>query len=151
MTGSAWPLPIAVSSVGVVLLAAHVISWQRARTNADAVDSPRPAWQFRRRVAASSLVALLGPLMLLALQTNPAVEPLRYLFLWCCVSAGVVALLALAAADVMASRRSLRALGAQRRAARERLVGEAHKLRLAAEARRAQTAEGNEGVEPHTD
>jgi len=130
--------PAGVLTLGVTMLVAHARSWRRARARTTAAnDLAFRHGQFRRRMQASSLLAMVGPTMLVGLQVPPDRSPRVYVALWFTVLLATCWIGWLALVDAVASARHFRRLSRERAAARAKLKSELNRILADAQKRPA--------------
>jgi hypothetical protein len=130
--------PAGVLGLAVTMLVAHARSWQRARERRlNAADLVFRHGQFRRRMQASSLLALVAPTMLVGARLSPDRSPRVFVVLWLMVLLATCWIAWLAIVDAVASSRHFHRIIRERSADRVRLKGELD--RLMTEARAART------------
>jgi hypothetical protein len=133
--------PAGVLGLAVTMLVAHARSWQRARARRmNAADLVFRHGQFRRRMQASSLLALVAPTMLVGARVSPDRSPKLFVALWIVVMLATCWIAWLAVLDAVASSRHFHRLNRERTDDRARLKRELD--RLLAEARAARAAAG---------
>ncbi|HVU86294.1 MAG TPA: hypothetical protein VHD36_03170 [Pirellulales bacterium] len=121
--------PAGVLGLAVAMLVAHRASWQRAQARIrNAVDLAFRYSQFRRRMQSSSLLALIGPTMLVGMQLSPDRSPKLYVTLWLMVTLATCWIGWLAVVDAVASARHFRRLGRERAIARDGLKREFERI-----------------------
>jgi hypothetical protein len=132
--------PAGVFGLALTMLVAHGRSWRRARTQ-PLNDSDRSfrEGQFRRRMQASSLLALVAPTMLLGLRISPERSPKVFVALWLMVLVTTCWVAWLAILDAVASSLHFRRLSSERATTRARLKAELDRILADAQARRAVT------------
>ncbi len=105
--------PAGVLGLAVAMLVAHRASWQRAQARLrNAVDLTFRYHQFRRRMQASSLLALVAPTMLVGMRVSPDRSPRLFVALWLLVMLATCWIGWLAILDAIASTRHFHRLGA---------------------------------------
>jgi hypothetical protein len=121
--------PAGVLGLAVAMLVAHRASWHHAQLRIrNAVDLAFRHSQFRRRMQSSSLLALIGPTMLVGMRLSPERSPKLYVALWLMVTLATCWIGWLAVVDAMASARHFRRIGRERALARDGLKREFERI-----------------------
>lgn len=128
-------IPLAIVVLSGFLMAWHVRQWrveQAGDQNAD--DHRYQRGRFRRRMQSSAMLCLAGVAMVVGQLIRAKEQPSLYVFFWWGVAILVLWVMALALADILATRQHIARLK------RQRIVEEA---RLRAELARANAPRGN--------
>lgn len=137
---SAWLLfPVVVTALALVLLVVHRRSWRMLQERSlDACEHDYHYRRYRRRVQASSLLALIGPALFVGYCIPPRELPWLFIGYWMVVILITAWIGLLAFGDAVASGRHFSLLRRQRTAVRATLHGEI------AERRATLTSDGQE-------
>lgn len=134
--------PAGVLGLAITMLVSHTRTWHSVRIRPlDAIDRTYRHEQFRRRIQASSLLALLGPAIFVGQQVIPEQSPRLFMTLWLAVLVASCWIVCLALLDAVASGRHFHRLSITRRADRTRLRQELDDLVAQARARKANPPE----------
>jgi hypothetical protein len=132
--------PASVFGLALTMLVAHGRSWRRARTQSlNHSDRAFRAGQFRRRMQASSLLALVAPTMFVGLRISPDRSPKVFVALWLMVLISTCWVTWLAILDAVASSLHFRRLSQERATTRARLKGELDRILAESQERRTIT------------
>ena len=137
----AWLLfPALVTALALTMLIMHRRSWRALQSRPlDASQRDYHRRRYRRRVQASSLLALVGPALFVGHRIPPRELPRLFIGYWIVVALVTVWIGLLALGDAVASGRHFSLLRRQRTAAR---------AQLQAELARARVAMNDDGSEP---
>ena len=117
--------PICVLGLALAMLVAHVRSWVRMQAHTlNAEERLFRDNKFRRRMQASSLLALVAPTMLAGQRVAPMESPWIFVSLWAAVALATCWIGWLAILDAIASGRHFRRLSRERAETRARLKSE---------------------------
>jgi len=94
--------------VSALLISTHLVAWRKVRDR-EVDDRDREfAWrQFRRRIQASSMLAIVGLGIVLGGWVRPREQPALFVTIWAVVAVIVLWMVLLAAADALATRAHL--------------------------------------------
>ncbi len=127
--------PAGVLGLAIAMLVSHLRTWRTVRGKTlEPADQAYRHEQFRRRIQASSLLALVGPAIFVGQQVIPEQSPRMFMALWLAVALATFWILWLALVDAVASGRHFRRLSLVRRTARARLRQELDDLAARARA-----------------
>ncbi|MES1213618.1 MAG: hypothetical protein ABUL64_03445 [Singulisphaera sp.] len=140
--------PAGVLGLALTMLLAHRASWRYSQARIrDAVDLAYRHSQFRRRMQASSLLALLAPTMLVGMRLSPEQSPKIYVALWLVVTLATCWIGWLAIADALASARHFRRVARDRANTREGLKREFEAIIARRETVHSRPPEPNAGAD----
>jgi hypothetical protein len=122
-------VPAGVLGLALTMLVAHARTWRRARARRlSAADFMFQEGQFRRRMQASSLLALVAPTMLVGVRVPAHESPKIFMALWLVVALATCWVAWLAFLDALASARHFHRLSRERSIDRARLRSELDRL-----------------------
>lgn len=122
--------PLAIAALGVFLLLSHRRLWRRVR--AQAIEPRELAFQrrrYRRRMQTSGILAVLGIAMFGGQWIAADKHPSLFVFFWCAVALLAVWAMALALADVIATRLHLKCQLRRRIVERAKLQAELARIK----------------------
>ncbi|QDU80866.1 hypothetical protein Pla110_26020 [Polystyrenella longa] len=122
---------IVVALLGLGLVITHIRVWQResAVPNVDKTELRSQRWQYRRRVTTSSLMAVVGGLIVLGQSIDRQAHPAIYICIWMVVIVIAMAMILLALIDFTVVRRRLKTRLVVLEAKKKMLEKEARLLR----------------------
>ena len=96
--------------IAAVMLTSHVAHWKELKANKDSLDPAEHDFRYRqcrRRLQASSLLALVGVAMFVGQLIDVKRHPSFFVYFWCAVALLVLWIVLLALADAFATRMRL--------------------------------------------
>jgi hypothetical protein len=133
-------VPLAIVAVSALLMAWHVRQWRAEQAgDEEAVEGPYHRRRYRRRMQSSAMLLVSGVAIYAGQLIHSHEHPTLYVFFWSGVALLVFWVMALALADVVATRLQITRLK------RQRIIEEA---RLKAELAQARGSKGNGKAPP---